>query len=153
MAKGPRPGGGGGGGGKGPKPPGGRGRQPGQPPKLTDDSGVPKKDDQIKGEIAGWLKEEIEAERLKRELNRFLERRNIRQALGVGDVATFIKEFEGGFKNSAKETKPQLDDEGEAAIYGEAKENRPKVKKISQEWVLDPDDKGQGKGKGKGGKK
>lgn len=136
------------GGGKKPK----RQRQPGSPPKLSDDKGVPKSEAQIKGELSEWFREEINAELFKRDLDGYLDRRNIRQALGVGDLKVYTEQFEEGMKNSATETKPQVDDKKQPLIYGKPRENRPKVKKISTEYVLRPDDKSKDKNKGKGGK-
>lgn len=108
----------------------------GRLPRLTNKSKL-LSDEEIAKNIDGWINDELEEEL---RLTAFIDvntRRQIRLATGVGDMETFVGEFNNGFANSSQlstdaETKSKS---GEQA-FGEAWTDRPRLKKVSQQYRI-----------------
>ena len=110
-------------------------RQRSKRPKLTD-KGKILSPDQVGKNIDNWIASEFEEEL---RMTAFLDvntRRQIRLATGVGDMKTYVEEFNKGFSNtsqlSIEEDKPKAGEEA----FGEPWQNRPKLRKISQEYRI-----------------
>lgn len=88
-----------------------------------------------KAQVKLWLKAKVreEVETLKRE--KALDLILLNKALGVGDMKTFAKEFEGEFKKSSQDNlkTPADKSEEKSFVYRKPKESRPRIKKVSTE--------------------
>lgn len=110
-------------------------RQRGKRPKLTDKSGKALSPKEAGKNIDNWVQGEFEEEL---RMTAFLDvntRRQIRLATGVGDMKNFVSEFNKGFVNTSQlgtEEKPRIGEEA----FGETWQNRPKLRKISQEYTI-----------------
>jgi hypothetical protein len=92
---------------------------------------VPLSAQEMANGINNWIEDELEEEL---RLTAFLDvntRRQIRLATGVGDIETFVNEFNQGFANSSQ-LLPEKSSPTKGA-FGEPWSDRPKLKKISQE--------------------
>lgn len=105
-------------------------------PRLTN-RGKLLSNQEIGKNINNWIQDQFEEEL---RLTAFLDvntRRQIRLATGIGDMQTFVDEFNNGFANSS-----QLSSDGEVKskageqAFGEAWSDRPRLKKISQEFRI-----------------
>jgi hypothetical protein len=81
--------------------------------------------------INNWIQDEFEEELRLTALLDVNTRRQIRLATGVGDMDTFVDEFNQGFANSSQ-LLPEKSNPTKGA-FGEPWSDRPKLKKISQE--------------------
>ncbi|WP_293134624.1 hypothetical protein [Microcoleus sp. bin38.metabat.b11b12b14.051] len=110
-------------------------RQRTKRPRLTDKKGKMLSPEQAGKNIDNWVEGEFEEEL---RMTAFLDvntRRQIRLATGVGDMKSFVEEFNKGFSNTSQlsiEDKPRAGEEA----FGEAWQNRPKLRKISQEYRI-----------------
>lgn len=98
---------------------------------MTADDGRPLSVQEMSNGINDWMEDELEEEL---RLTAFLDvntRRQIRLATGVGDMDTFVDEFNKGFANSSQ-LAPEKASPNKGA-FGEPWSDRPKLKKISQE--------------------
>ncbi|MEK0186496.1 hypothetical protein [Microcoleus anatoxicus] len=106
-------------------------------PRLTGKGGAPLSAQETGKNIDNWIESELE------ELLRttaFLDvntRRQIRLATGVGDIARFVEEFNNGFANTSQ----LASDEDVKSVkgkeaFGEAWNDRPRLKKISTEYRI-----------------
>lgn len=108
-------------------------RQRTKRPKLTDKKGKMLSPEEAGKNIDNWVEGEFEEEL---RMTAFLDvntRRQIRLATGIGDMKNFIEEFNKGFANTSQlaiDDKAKLGEEA----FGEAWQNRPKLRKISQEY-------------------
>lgn len=105
-------------------------RRSGKLPRLTD-RGRLLPNEEVANNINNWLEDEF-AEELR--LTAYIDvntRRQIRLATGVGDMDTFVEEFNKGFANSSQ-LSPEKSTPN-AGAFGEPWSDRPKLKKISQE--------------------
>lgn len=108
----------------------------GRLPRLT--NGVQMLSNQeIANNIDGWINDELEEEL---RLTAFIDvntRRQIRLATGVGDMETFVGEFNNGFANSSQlSTDTEAKSKSGEQAFGEAWTDRPRLKKISQEYRI-----------------
>lgn len=110
------------------------GRRSGKLPRLTDRGKLLSNAD-LKKNIDGWINDEFEEEL---RLTAFLDvntRRQIRLATGVGDIETFVGEFNGGFANTSQlATDSEAKSKSGQQAFGEAWTDRPRLKKISREF-------------------
>lgn len=92
-------------------------------------------DADIAKNIDGWINDELEEEL---RLTAFIDvntRRQIRLATGVGDMETFVSEFNAGFANSSQlSTDTEAKSKSGEQAFGEAWTDRPRLKKVSQEY-------------------
>lgn len=105
-------------------------RRQGKLPRLTN-KGQILKPQELAENINNWLEDEFEEEL---RLTAYIDvntRRQVRLATGIGDIETFVDEFNKGFANSSQ-LLPEKADPNSGA-FGEAWSDRPKLKKISQE--------------------
>ena len=108
-------------------------RQRRKRPRLTDKKGKMLSPEQAGKNIDNWIEGEFEEEL---RMTAFLDvntRRQIRLATGVGDMKAFIEEFNKGFSGTSQLAIEDKSRVGEGA-FGEAWQNRPKLRKISQEY-------------------
>lgn len=104
-------------------------------PRLTGARGKLLSDKEIEQNINNWAADEIEDEL---RLTAFLDvnsRRNVRLATGIGDMNTFVEEFNNAFANSSQLSPQEKSKKGQEA-FGEPWKNRPKLKKINQEYQI-----------------
>lgn len=80
-----------------------------------------------KDRIKGYLKKEIDSALYTRKLESYIQRRNIKIALGVGKLDNFLEHFENGFYEVAP-TDPKLP-------YGKDFNRRPKIRRISSKTI------------------
>lgn len=100
-------------------------------PQLTR-KGKPLSQEEVDNNINNWIEAEfIEELRLTAYLD-FNTRRQIRIATGVGDMDSFVDEFNDGFINSSTAASPEEQKELETLH----KKRRPKLKKINQEYTV-----------------
>lgn len=92
---------------------------------------------EIGSNINNWIQDEFEEEL---RLTAFLDvntRRQIRLATGVGDMETFVGEFNNGFANSSQlSSDSEVKAKSGEQAFGEAWTDRPRLKKISQEFRI-----------------
>jgi hypothetical protein len=105
-------------------------------PRLTQ-NGRLLNDQQLAKNIDNWMEAELEEEL---RLTAFLDvntRRNIRLGTGVGDMQVFTDEFNEGFSGSSQlsTSQAQKSKKGQVA-FGEPWKNRPKLRKVSQEYRI-----------------
>lgn len=109
-------------------------KRQGKRPKLTDKGKMLSPAETGKN-INNWIASEFEEEL---RMTAFLDvntRRQIRLATGIGDMKSFVEEFNKGFSNTSQlsiEDKPKTGEEA----FGEAWQNRPKLRKVSQEYRI-----------------
>lgn len=110
------------------------GRRAGKLPRLTQ-KGKLLNPAEIASNINNWIDDEF-AEELR--LTAFLDvntRRQIRLATGVGDIDTFVGEFNSGFANTSQlATDPGVKTKSGHQAFGEVWTDRPRLKKISREF-------------------
>ena len=103
-------------------------------PRLTE-KGKLLDNKQIAQNIDNWIDKEFEEEL---RMTAFLDvntRRQIRLATGVGDMESFVEEFNKGFTSTSQLSPKQKSKPGQEA-FGEPWQNRPKLKKVSQEYKV-----------------
>lgn len=93
-------------------------------------------DQEIAKNIDNWVENEFQDEL---RMTAFLDvnaRRQVRLATGVGDMETFTKQFNNAFAETSQlSTSSQKAKKGDRA-FGQPWSNRPKLKKISQEYKI-----------------
>lgn len=93
-------------------------------------------DQEIGKNIDNWIDNEFQDEL---RMTAFLDvnaRRQVRLATGVGDMETFTKQFNNAFAETSQlSTSSQKAKKGDRA-FGQPWSNRPKLKKISQEYKI-----------------
>ena len=114
-----------------------RARREGRLPRLTGKGGAPLSDQETGKNIDNWIESELE-ETLR--MTAFLDvntRRQIRLTTGVGDIASFVEEFNNGFVNTSQLASEE-DVKGAKGkeAFGEAWNDRPRLKKISTEYRI-----------------
>lgn len=102
-----------------------------KPPRDNKKDRKPKSPAEEKKNFKEELKDRIDSYQEVVEADGFLQRRNIRTAMGVGNLAAWAKEFEQGYGGTAiehpkKPVNPQLP-------YEEYQEERPAIKKVNKE--------------------
>ncbi len=111
-------------------------RPNGKLPRLTS-KGKLISNKEIADNIGNWINDEFEEEL---RLTAFLDvntRRQIRLATGVGDMESFVDEFNNGFANSSQlSADNEVKSKGGDQAFGEAWSDRPKLKKISREFRI-----------------
>lgn len=109
------------------------GRRSGKLPRLTNKGKLLSNAD-LKKNIDGWIDGEFEEEL---RLTAFLDvnhRRQVRLATGVGDMPTFVDEFNNGFANTSQlSSDEKVKARSGDRAFGEAWSDRPRLRKISQE--------------------
>lgn len=105
-------------------------------PRLTQ-NGRLLSNQQLAKNIDNWIEAELEEEL---RLTAFLDvntRRQIRLGTGVGDIKTYVDQFNDGFSGSSQlsTSQTQKSKKGQVA-FGEPWKNRPKLKKVNQEYQI-----------------
>lgn len=112
------------------------GRRAGKLPRLTE-KGKLLNPQEVANRINAWIDDEF-AEELR--LTAFLDvntRRQIRLATGVGDIDTFVNEFNNGFANTSQlATNSEVKGTPGNQAFGEAWTDRPRLRKISREFRI-----------------
>ncbi|MCC3410092.1 MAG: hypothetical protein JGK17_32080 [Microcoleus sp. PH2017_10_PVI_O_A] len=104
-------------------------------PKLTQ-KGRLLDNQQISKNIDNWVETEFQDEL---RMTAFLDvntRRQIRLGTGVGDMEVFNEEFNNGFSGTSQLSTSQQKGKKGSQAFGEPWKNRPKLKKISQEYKI-----------------
>lgn len=92
---------------------------------------------EIANNINNWINDEFEEELRMTAFLDVNQRRQIRLATGVGDMESFVKEFNNGFSNSSQlSPDPKSKSKAGEQAFGEAWTDRPRLKKISQEFRI-----------------
>lgn len=111
-------------------------RRQGKFPRTTD-KGKLLNTNEIAKNIDGWINDEFEEELRMTAFLDVNQRRQIRLATGVGDMETFVQEFNNGFANSSQlSPDPKSKSKAGEQAFGEAWTDRPRLKKISQEFRI-----------------
>jgi hypothetical protein len=104
-------------------------------PKLTE-KGRLLDNQQIGKNIDNWVEGEFENEL---RMTAFLDvntRRQVRLGAGVGDMEVFVEEFNNAFSATSQLSTSQQKAKKGSQAFGEPWKNRPKLKKISQEYKI-----------------
>lgn len=110
-----------------------RARRSGRLPRVTD-RGKLLNSNEIAKNINNWVQDTFEEELRMTAFLDVNQRRQIRLATGVGDMESFVKEFNNGFANSSQlSLDPKSKSKQGEQAFGEAWTDRPRLKKISQE--------------------
>ena len=108
-------------------------RRDGKLPRVTD-KGRLLNSNEIANNINNWINDAFEEELRMTAFLDVNQRRQIRLATGVGDMESFVKEFNSGFSNSSQlSPDPKSKSKAGEQAFGEAWTDRPRLKKISQE--------------------
>ena len=108
-------------------------RRAGKLPRLTDRGRQLSPADQKKN-IDGWIEGEFEEELRMTAFLDVNQRRQIRLATGVGDMPTFVDEFNNGFSNTSQlSSDEKIKSRSGDRAFGESWSDRPRLRKISVE--------------------
>lgn len=111
-------------------------RRGGKLPRVTD-KGRLLNSNEIANNINNWINDAFEEELRMTAFLDVNQRRQIRLATGVGDMESFVKEFNNGFSNSSQlSPDPKSKSKAGEQAFGEAWTDRPRLKKISQEFRI-----------------
>ncbi|MEB3281118.1 MAG: hypothetical protein VKK42_19555 [Lyngbya sp.] len=112
-------------------------RKPVNPNKDTRQRSTPKTEGEKKAAAKSELYTELQAELVRLDMQGFLFRRWMRQAMGIGSAQVgfkfFLDDFEDGFKNSQSQNKQFNPKE---MVVGWDEDSRPKVVKLSQDVTV-----------------
>lgn len=108
-------------------------RRAGKLPRLTERGRLISNAD-LKKNIDGWIDGEFEEELRMTAFLDVNQRRQIRLATGVGDMPTFVEEFNNGFSNTSQlSSDEKVKSRSGDRAFGETWSDRPRLRKISVE--------------------